>query len=257
MLKLILKIIKWYFLFWVFLLLGSIAAAIVAGVFGGLFGLELNIGVLITGFTAILIAEKILKSRKKQAEKAAAAAAAAAVNPPSGRENSALQNEYAIKLDTYRAQLERLARNIKDRPTAAQVKSIVSTLRKIALEVENDPRDRKKVRSLTDHSGAMIVDLVDKYIKLENQNQSSSNIASTMWEIRSALDTVDTSLKTLLDDMFSNDGAEVSTNIAVLERILDATNPDMRIRMDAAEADVTGKAASEESEAKGVAAGEN
>ena len=33
MLKVILKIIKWYFLFWAFLLLGSIAAAVVAGVF--------------------------------------------------------------------------------------------------------------------------------------------------------------------------------------------------------------------------------
>jgi len=233
MLKVILNIIKWYFLFWVFLLLGSIAAAVVAGVFAGLFGLELNIGVLVTGFTAILIVNKILKDKRRNSEKAARAAAEAAVNPPSGRENSALQNAYAIQLDTCRAELERLARNIKDRPTAAQVKSIVATLRKIALEVENDPRDRKKVRSLTDHSGAMIVDLVDKYIKLERQNQSSSNIASTMWEIRSALDTVDTSLKTLLDDMFSNDGAEVATNIAVLERILNSSNPDLRMDIDA------------------------
>ena len=237
MLKVILKIIKWYFLFWVFLLLGSIAAAVVAGVFAGFFGWELNIGVLVTGFTAILVVNKILKDKRKTAEKAAQAAAEAAVNPPSGAENSALKNEYAIKLDSCRARLERLSRLIQDRSTAMQVKSIVGTLRKIALEVENDPRDRKKVRSLTDHSGAMIVDLVDKYIKLENQNQSSSNISSTMWEIRSALDTVDTSLKTLLEDMFSNDGAEVATNIAVLESILNSSNPNLRMDMNADTAD--------------------
>ena len=70
MLKVILKIIKWYFLFWVFLLLGSIAAAVVAGVFAGFFGWELNIGVLVTGFTAILIVNKILKDKRKTAEKA-------------------------------------------------------------------------------------------------------------------------------------------------------------------------------------------
>ena len=64
MLKLILKIIKWYFLFWVFLLAGSIAAAIIAGIFSGLFGLELNIGLLVVGLTVIMMAESILKSRR-------------------------------------------------------------------------------------------------------------------------------------------------------------------------------------------------
>lgn len=231
MLKLILKIIKWYLLFWVFLLAGSIAAAIIAGIFSGLFGLELNIGLLVVGLTVIMMAESILKSRRKKAAKEAKKNAAAAAEVAK-QEAARLKNEYAARLDTYREELERLARKVKDRPTAIKIKHIAETLRKIALEVENDPRDRKKVRSLSDHSGAMIVDLVDKYIKLESQNQTSSNIASTMWEIRSALDHVDASLTTLLDDLFSNDVTEVATNIAVLENILNANSPDTRIRME-------------------------
>lgn len=229
--KLILKIIKWYLLFWVFLLAGSIAAAIIAGIFSGLFGLELNSGLLVAGLTVIMMAESILKSRRKKAAKEAKKNAAAAAEVAK-QEAARLKNEYAARLDTYREELERLARKVKDRPTASKIKHIAETLRKIALEVENDPRDRKKVRSLSDHSGAMIVDLVDKYIKLESQNQTSSNIASTMWEIRSALDNVDASLTTLLDDLFSNDVTEVATNIAVLENILNANSPDTRIRME-------------------------
>lgn len=254
--KIILTLIKWYFFAWIFIILGSIAAAIVAGIFAALFSIELNAVVLALGFTVIMFIEKILKSKKKKAKasfagnagKAGNAGAGAGASSASGASRNVaagasgasseraaeaarergLTNDYAIKLDGYRSQLEVLARKIKDRQTANQVKGIVSTLRKIVMEVESDPRDRKKARSLVEHSGPMIVDLVEKYMKLEKQDQSSDNISATMWEIRSALDTVDTALKKLLDDLFSNDGAEVATNIAVLESILNSSVPDLK-----------------------------
>lgn len=240
--KIILTLIKWYFFAWIFIILGSIAAAIVAGIFAALFSIELNAVVLALGFTVIMFIEKILRSKKKKAKASFAgnagnAGAASGASGASGASSEraaedarerGLTNDYAIKLDGYRSQLEVLARKIKDRQTANQVKGIVSTLRKIVMEVESDPRDRKKARSLVEHSGPMIVDLVEKYMKLEKQDQSSDNISATMWEIRSALDTVDTALKKLLDDLFSNDGAEVSTNIAVLESILNSSVPDLK-----------------------------
>lgn len=230
MLKTILKIIKWWFLFWIYLILGSIAAAIVAGIFAGLFGWELNLGVLITGFTAILIAEHVLRGKRKR-RAAAVKVEAAAAEAEAKREAARLKNEYAAAIDGCRMELEELAHKIKDRPTASKVTAVAVLLRKIALEVEADPRDRKKVRSLSDHTGQMIVDLVDKYLKLERQGQNGSNIASAMWEISSALDTVQSSLETLLDDLFSNDGAEVSANVAVLESILTGVNPEYRIKL--------------------------
>lgn len=241
--KILLTLIKWYFFAWIFIILGSIAAAIVAGIFAALFSIELNTVVLALGFTVIFLIEKILKSKKKKekasfagnagAGKAGAGPSANASGTPSKKaaeaaRESGLTNDYAIKLDGYRSQLEILARKIKDRQTANQVRGIVSTLRKIVMEVESDPRDRKKARSLVEYSGSMIVDLVEKYIKLEKQDQSSDNISATMWEIRSALDTVDAALKKLLDDLFSNDGAEVTTNIAVLESILNSSVPDLK-----------------------------
>lgn len=237
--KILLTLIKWYFFAWIFIILGSIAAAIVAGIFAALFSIELNAVVLALGFTVIMFIEKILRSKKKKAKASFAGNAgnAGAASGASGASSEraaeaarerGLTNDYAIKLDEYRSQLEVLARKIKDRQTANQVKGIVSTLRKIVMEVESDPRDRKKARSLVEHSGPMIVDLVEKYMKLEKQDQSSDNISATMWEIRSALDTVDTALKKLLDDLFSNDGAEVATNIAVLESILNSSVPDLK-----------------------------
>lgn len=251
--KILLTLIKWYFFAWIFIILGSIAAAIVAGIFAALFSIELNAVVLALGFTVIMFIEKLLRSKKKKEKasfagnvNAGASGAPGAFGTPSEKAAEAarergLTNDYAIKLDGYRSQLEVLARKIKDMQTANQVKGIVSTLRKIVMEVESDPRDRKKVRSLVEHSGSMIVDLVEKYIKLEKQDQSSDNISATMWEIRSALDTVDAALKKLLDDLFSNDGAEVATNIAVLESILNSSVPDLKETSDALKQKLDGR----------------
>lgn len=231
MFKMVLKIIKWFCLFWVFLVVSGICTGLIGGLLAGIFGIDINIDVMLFGLTAIFMAEAWLKSRKKQKAKAKKAAATAEAASAKAAEQK-MKNETAVRLDAYRVILDRQARRIKDRPTAVQVKEIASTLNKIAREVEEDPRDRSKVRSLSEHSAGMICDLVDKYLKLESQEQASSNIASTMWEIRSALETVDKSLKTLLDDLFSNDVVEVAANISVLENILAANNPENRIRMD-------------------------
>lgn len=228
--KTLIKIIKWWFLFWIYLFAASLATAVIGGILAGLLGIEVNIGVMVLGFTVILIAEHVLRGKRKKA--AAEAEVRKTVEAEEARREAArLKNEYAAAIDNCRISLEGMVRQIKDKPTAAKVTDIAVLLRKIALEVESDPRDRKKVRSLSDHTGHMIVDLVEKYIKLERQGQNGSNITSAMWEISSALDTVKTSLETLLDDLFSNDGAEVSANVAVLESILAGINPEYRINL--------------------------
>jgi len=231
MFKTFLTVIKWFGLFWVFLIAGGIATGLVGGLLAGIFGIDINIDLMLFGFTAIFMTEAVLKSRKKKKVKKEKVQAAVS-RAEAEKEKNRLKNETAIRLDAYRVILERQARKIRDREAASSVKRISIILSNIAREVEEDPRDRSKARSLADHSAGMICDLVDKYIKLESQNQSSSNIASTMAEIRSALETVETSLKTLLDDMFSNDVVEVAASISVLENILSASNPENRISME-------------------------
>ena len=231
MLKIILKIIKWWFLFWVYLIAGSLAAAVATGLLEALFPVEVDMGLPSALFTAALIGAHVLRGRRKQKAKDLERKAAEAAEAER-REAARLKNEYAAAIDSCRSDLENLAGKIRDRQTTAKVTDIAVLLRKIALEVEADPRDRKKARSLSDHTGRMIVDLVEKYIKLERQGQNGTNITSAMWEITSALDTVKSSLETLLDDLFSNDSAEVSANVAVLEKILAGSSSESCIRME-------------------------
>ena len=117
------KIIKWWFLFWIYLFAGSLAAAVVAGILAGLLGIEPNIGVLVTGFTTILIAEHILRGKRKKA--AVEAEVRKTVEAEEARREAArLKNEYAAAIDGCRVSLEDMARKIKDRPTAANVTDI-------------------------------------------------------------------------------------------------------------------------------------
>ena len=101
----------------------------------------------------------------------------------------------------------------------ARVKSIADILEKIADDVENDPKDRNKVRKLANHYTSMIEDLVKKYITLENQGNAGENISSATAEIKKGLETVENAVKSLLDDLFSDDAMEVSADIAVLEQL--------------------------------------
>ena len=140
-----------------------------------------------------------------------------------------LKKDCVAAIDGYREELEQLSRKIKNRQTSSRVIDIAVLLRKIALEVDEDPRDQKKVRRISEHSGRMIVDLVNKYIKLERQGQPGANSLTAMRKINGALDTVKASLETLLDDLFFNDETDVAANVAALECILSGINPAYRL----------------------------
>lgn len=131
--------------------------------------------------------------------------------------------EMAKKLDTYRDQLSAQALRIADEDTARTVHALSTTLDLIADEVESDPKDRNKVRKLANHYCQMIVDLVEKYILLEAQENAAAeggNITATLQKIRESLDSAEAALKKLLDDLFSSEAMEVSADINVLEQLL-------------------------------------
>ena len=93
-------------------------------------------------------------------------------------------------------------------------------MKKIADEVEADPKDRNKTRKLANHYVGMLIDLVDKYILLQKQAADGANITTSIAKIEEALAGADVSLAKLLDDLFTDEAMEVSADIAVLENLL-------------------------------------
>lgn len=143
--------------------------------------------------------------------------------------------ELAVKIDQSRLQLLDLSAQIKDKTVAGRVDSIASLMDKIADDVEKDHKDRNKVRKLANHYGAMIVDLVKKYIVLEGQGEGGENISSALDEIKKGLETVENAVKSLLDDLFSDDAMEVSADIAVLEQLFKTEGSENRMNFETLE----------------------
>ena len=91
---------------------------------------------------------------------------------------------------------------------------------KLADNLEQNPKDRGKIRKVAVHYVPMITDLVKNYINLEQQGIDGSNISATMASIESGLEKIDESLKQYLDDMFEDDKMSIETDITVLRQLM-------------------------------------
>lgn len=141
--------------------------------------------------------------------------------------------DLAKKLDACCESLKKQNANIDDADVKRTVHSIATTLELIADEVENDPKDRDKVRKLANHYCDMISGLVDKYVLLGNPARAmdgdAGNIEGTKARIKEGLANTDRALKKILDSMFSDDAMEVSADINTLEQLLNMEDSDAKM----------------------------
>ena len=100
--------------------------------------------------------------------------------------------------------------------------SISGTLVKIAEEVEADEKDRNKVRKLANYYGDMLLGLVDKYIRLQDNKDlgSGANIENSMARIEDAIKGADVSLKRLLDSLFADDTMVINAEVNTLDKLM-------------------------------------
>lgn len=225
------KVIKYFALSCLSLLSGPILADILSRFLEMVTDIGFDEGVMGAGFTIVFFCAVIKdarqkerpeqKERKQQQEKE---------EKPlhiSKKDNN--KDKLIVKIYCYIDKLTSLKVEINDDETNALVSKIIVLLDRIAKEVEADSRDRKKIRNLSESTGDMIVALISKYVKLENQKSHNENIQSSLAEIVDALKRVEESLSLLLDDLFSNDMMEVSSTIAVLDNIMESDSGSKRI----------------------------
>ena len=128
--------------------------------------------------------------------------------------------EISKLLDAGRDQLHTLQSQIRSDKVGQHVESTAGTLQKLADNLEQNPKDRGKIRKVAVHYVPMITDLVKNYINLEQQGIDGSNISATMATIESGLEKIDESLKQYLDDMFEDDKMSIETDITVLRQLM-------------------------------------
>ena len=132
-------------------------------------------------------------------------------------------SEIAVKLFELKDLVIDRAKAIKNPEIKESLGNIAGTLSKIADEVEHDPKDRNKVRKLANYYGDMLLGLVDKYLKLQdNKNEAieGETVETSMNKIEEAIKGAEVSVKKLLDSLFTEDAMEINAEINTLDKLM-------------------------------------
>ena len=132
-------------------------------------------------------------------------------------------SEIAAKLYELQDLIIDRAKGVKKAEVKESLGNIAGTLNKIADEVEHDPKDRNKVRKLANYYGDMLLGLVDKYIKLQDNKEQAiagENVENSMDKIEEAIKGAETSVKKLLDSLFTEDAMEINAEINTLDKLM-------------------------------------
>ena len=196
---------KWVMPAWVPWVVGAAAAAILSLFLKGAVGTIVCIAI---GVVIILALSGV---RKKQWNDA---------HVPGEKEFS---SEIAMKLYGLQDLVIDRAKGIKKAEVKESLGAIAGTLNKIADEVEHDPKDRNKVRKLANYYGDMLLGLIDKYLKLQDnagQVVEGENVETSMNKIEEAIKGAEVSVKKLLDSLFSEDAMEINAEINTLDKLM-------------------------------------
>ncbi len=190
---------------WVPWVAGALAATVLSWFLKGVLGTIISIAV------GVVIIFLLLNVRKKNIADA---------NIPGAKEFS---SDMAVKLYELQDLVIDRAKGVKKAEVRESLGSIAGTLNKIADEVEHDPKDRNKVRKLANYYGDMLLGLVDKYIKLQDnaaQVVEGENVETSMNKIEEAIKGAEVSVKKLLDSLFSEDAMEINAEISTLDKLM-------------------------------------
>ncbi len=108
--------------------------------------------------------------------------------------------------------------------TIARLRSISSTLDKIAKNLQADPSDLQDCRRLANYYLPVIQKLCDKYVFLTSQSTGDTEEAKNRSELKTQIEDtfvgIDSALKKQLDALYQNDSLDISTDIEVLSQML-------------------------------------
>ncbi len=104
--------------------------------------------------------------------------------------------------------------------TATTLYSIVATMSRIRDDLAEDPKDLRSVRTFLNYYLGTTVKLSGKYVRMDRNGGDGATVKQTMKDLETSFGQIDASLKKILDGLFANDMLDVSTDIAVLNAML-------------------------------------
>jgi hypothetical protein len=127
---------------------------------------------------------------------------------------------YSDKAEQFLLALTQADQAIKSPVISVQIWRIDALTKKILLVFEEKPNKAKQCHKFFSYYLPTTIKLLNAYSTLEKQGIDQSNIQETMQHIEKAVETIAIAFEKQLDSLFSEEALDISTDICVLETIL-------------------------------------
>lgn len=117
-------------------------------------------------------------------------------------------------------QMRQLNSKIKDEKLSGQIDRLESLTDNIFKHVAKNPGKISQIRKFMNYYLPTTLKLLTSYAELAAQGVQGKNITATMTKIETIMDTIVVAFEKQLDSLFSSDALDISTDITVLEGML-------------------------------------
>jgi hypothetical protein len=117
-------------------------------------------------------------------------------------------------------QMRQLNNKIKDEKLSGQIDRLESLTDNIFKHVAKNPGKISQIRKFMNYYLPTTLKLLTSYAELAAQGVQGKNITATMTKIETIMDTIVVAFEKQLDSLFSSDALDISTDITVLEGML-------------------------------------
>lgn len=118
------------------------------------------------------------------------------------------------------AEMKRLDDSIADPTISAQIVRLQELSGKIFAQVEQHPEKLPQIRKFMSYYLPTTLKLLNAYDRMGQQGVAGENITSTMHKVEDMMATIITAFEKQLDNLFSAEALDLSTDMVVLENMM-------------------------------------
>jgi 5-bromo-4-chloroindolyl phosphate hydrolysis protein len=130
-------------------------------------------------------------------------------------------HDFVIRAEDYLTQVDEYLTQIYSPTVKESLMRLSVILRQIFVCVREPPEKVRLTRQLMNYYIPSTIKLLSTYDDLEKQPIQGENIQTTRKEIESSLVTINNSLETMFDELFQEEAMDISSDIQVLNAILE------------------------------------
>lgn len=119
------------------------------------------------------------------------------------------------------AEMKRLDDSIEDEKISADIVRLETLTEKIFSQVKANPGKLSEIRKFMDYYLPTTLKILNAYDRMGSQGVSGENINATMQRVEGMMGTIVTAFEKQLDSLFGAEAMDISTDISVLETMME------------------------------------